>query len=141
MTNGLAPAEIAVSIGAFAGSAVFVVLSCWWRAGRSPAARWWVRDRLPWPDDRPAYDQFALVYAPRIAELLFALGVLAILGPLYTPVTGTGLAVALVLVQTGIIGFAGFLGWRRRFPPLWVYPAWLRETRREEIARLQPPQP
>lgn len=134
-----------VVIGLVAGTSLIALgvalawVSLWWRAGRSRAARWWVspRPELPFAN-RPRFDAIALVLVPMAAETSLALAVAVMVGPVVAPISGVTLLVAVVagLLQCALFIFAHTLFWQRLVLPLWVYPAWLRETRRQQRASL-----
>lgn len=124
----------------FLVAALLASVCLWWRVGTSAAARWWVR-REPIQHRRPYpfSEGIALVLLPVLAETIAMLGVVAVLGPMFAPVEGVTLAVALgaVLFQAALYVIAHWATWQRWILPLWIYPAWLRETRRAEVEQLR----
>ena len=134
-----------VMIGLVVGTCLIAVgvalaaVSVWSRAGRSRRARWWVSPRPDLPFvNRPRYHAVALVILPMFAEACVALAVVVMLGPVVAPITGVALLAAVIvgLLQFAFFIFARMLCWQRVVLTLWVYPSWLRETRRQQRALL-----
>lgn len=124
-----------VSVGLLLGGLVLGGVWIWSRAGRSRAARWWVR-RGPITELRgaPTFEGLAMVLLPLFAQVLLLLALVAVAGPMISPLTGPMLwaALAVALVQAALCVVAHFAWWQRRILPLWAYPSWLRELRRQE---------
>lgn len=132
---------LAVGVGLIVAGALLGVLCLWSRAGRSPSARWWVaKAPIPQQRTRPPLEGVGLVILPMIAETLVVLGFVAMLGPVLAPVSGLILVLVLVVAISQLVFYvtAHSMTWQRWILPLWVYPAWLRETRRQETAQLPP---
>lgn len=115
---------------------VLLMLSAWFRWGRSQAARWWVRRR---PVDRMGFmhaagEGVALGLVPYLGQLMAAFGVVLLLAVhpavrelLYAPVMWTVVALEIVLAIVVMI-----LVSNRQILALFVYPGWLRPQRRAE---------
>lgn len=125
----------------FLVAGLLAALCVWWRVGSSASARWWVRrEPIQQLRTRPFFEGIALVLLPVLAETIAMLGVVAVLGPMFAPVEGVALAVTLgvVLFQAILYLVAHAATWQRWILPMWAYPSWLRETRRQERELLPP---
>lgn len=119
---------------------ISLAVAClWWRFGRSPSARWWVRTTpIPLLRTFPPFEGVVLVLLPVTAETVIALGVLVWVAPAVAATQGWALVLLVVAVlgQGAIWLVARGITAYRRVLPLWVYPGWLRETRRSEQAAM-----
>lgn len=130
---------LVVGAGLILAGALLGVLCVWSRGGGSAAARWWVaKAPLPQQHTRPSLEGPALVLLPVLAETLVVLGGASVLGPVLAPVSGLTLVLVLVVAifQLALYVTAHSMTWQRWILPLWVYPSWLRETRRHEKTQL-----
>ena len=130
-----------VGAGLWAAAVVVAALSLWSRLGGSPSPRWWVaKGPIPQLRSRPPFEGTALVILPLLAQTLAVLGAVAVLGPVLAPISGVSLALvlAVAVVQAVLFVSAHLMSWQRWILPLWIYPGWLRETRRQEKAVLPP---
>lgn len=124
------------SLFCFLVGGVLLVLSAWFRWGRSRVARWWVRRR---PVDRMSFmhaagEGVALGLVPYLGQLMAALGVVCLLAVhpevrdlLHAPVMWTVVALEIVLAIVVMM-----LVSNRQILALFVYPGWLRPQRRAE---------
>lgn len=120
----------------FVASFVLLVLSAWFRWGRSRLARWWVR-RIPVDQmffKQSAGEATALGLLPYFSQLMAAVGIVALLyvhpvirEVLHGPVMWT-VAVGEVVLGVVVMILVG----NRSILALFIYPGWLRPQRRAE---------
>ncbi|OFT62629.1 hypothetical protein HMPREF3159_03715 [Brachybacterium sp. HMSC06H03] len=120
--------------------AALLLLAAWFRWGRSTAARRWARRiHIDQAANYAAVEALALAWTPMIAQTLLlaapAIPLVALLGrgsEAASTVIGVLVIVELVLWMAMLL-----LTVYRWILPLWMYPAWLRETRRAEVEHLK----
>lgn len=129
-----------VSLVCFVAGGVLLVLSAWFRWGRSRIARWWVR-RVPVEQmgyRRSASEAVALGVTPFCAQLTAAIGIVELLrihpgvrDLLHAPAMWTMVVGETVLAVIVMVAISN-----RYILPLPVYPAWLRPQRRADRVRI-----
>lgn len=130
--------------GSILASLFFLALGClltllavWFRIGTSRAARWWVRRGIPLERmsfAASASEGVALGMTPYLAQLMWAVALIAathvhpgVRDAVFQPVMWTVVIAEQVLALIVLVPISN-----RRILPLFIYPAWLRPTRREE---------
>lgn len=129
-----------LSLVLLCAGALLGALALWCRAGRSAAARFWVR-RASF--DQPsgfAYSETAvLAVLPLLAQLLVVAGLVVAVSAVdaLRELGLGGLYAAAVIGETLLCLVVMLLVGYRSVMPLWVYPAWLRPTRAAEKQRIR----
>lgn len=142
--DGAVPKDVAISvlIGlAMAGAgALLLILAAWFRRGRSTASRRWARRiHIDRATNYAGVEALALAWTPMLAQTLLltapVIPLVALLGR-GSEAASTVIGV-LVIVEVALWLLMLLLTVYRWILPLWLYPAWLRETRRAEVEHLK----
>ncbi|WP_114853643.1 hypothetical protein [Brachybacterium sp. YJGR34] len=123
---------VLVALGCLAGGVLLGVLALWCRAGRSRAARFWVRqEAIDRPGPFPYAEGAVLVVLPLLAQLLIVIGLLV--GVTSVDVLADaglgGIYAAAVIAELILWALVLLPSVYRTVLPLWLYPSWLREQR------------
>ncbi|WP_270409567.1 hypothetical protein [Brachybacterium paraconglomeratum] len=134
----LSLALVALALFLFGGALAALAMLC--RAGRGRVFRAWVDTHGAGPGRGFAYaETTVLVLLPMCAQTVFVAG--GVVGLASVDVLREAMASVLVpaavilelLIWVVLLLLIGY----RSVLPLWIYPAWLRETRRAEVEHLR----